>query len=100
MTNKHRPKSAGRFANRSKQGTSIGARPEPRGSGNAQRNYERYLTLTRAQAPSRPYSWGRKLLPARRALFQIDVPRSRNDMRDLQGCLSFFFKIDKIPRGR
>jgi hypothetical protein len=50
MTNKHRPKSAGPFANRSKQGTSIGARPEPRGSGNAQRNYERYLTLARAQA--------------------------------------------------
>jgi hypothetical protein len=31
MMNKHRPKSARPFANRSKQWTSNGARPEPRG---------------------------------------------------------------------
>ena len=47
-----RPKSARRFANRSKQWTSNVARPEPRGSGNAQRNYERYLALAQAQAQS------------------------------------------------
>jgi hypothetical protein len=52
MINKHRPKSAMRFANRSKQWTSNGARPEPKGSGNAQRNYERYLALAQAQAQS------------------------------------------------
>jgi Domain of unknown function (DUF4167) len=52
MMNKHRPKSARPFANRSKQWTSNGARPEPRSSGNAQRNYERYLTLAQAQAQS------------------------------------------------
>jgi hypothetical protein len=34
-TIKHRPKSARPFANRSKQWTSNGARPDPRGSGNA-----------------------------------------------------------------
>jgi hypothetical protein len=50
MMNTHRPKSARRFANRSKQWTSNVARPEPRGSGNAQRNYERYLALAQAQA--------------------------------------------------
>ena len=50
MMNTHRPKSARPFANRSKQWTSNVARPEPRGSGNAQRNYERYLALAQAQA--------------------------------------------------
>jgi hypothetical protein len=50
MMNKHRPKSARPFTNRSKQWTSNGARPEPRGSGNAQRSYERYLALAKAQA--------------------------------------------------
>ena len=49
MMNTHRPKSARPFANRSKQWTSKGARPEPRGSQNAQRNYERYLALAQAQ---------------------------------------------------
>ena len=44
-----RPKSARRFANRSKQWTS---RPEPSGFGNSQRNYERYLALAQAQAQS------------------------------------------------
>ena len=48
----HRPKSARPYANRSKQWTSNVARPEPRGSGNAQRNYERYLALAQAQAQS------------------------------------------------
>jgi hypothetical protein len=47
MMNTHRPKSARPFANRSKQWTSNVARPEPRGSGNAQRKYERYLALQR-----------------------------------------------------
>jgi hypothetical protein len=49
MMSTHRPKSARRFANRSKQRTS---NPELRGSGNAQRNYERYLALAQAQAQS------------------------------------------------
>ena len=52
MMSTHRPKSARRFANRSKQWTSNVARPEPRSSGNAQRNYERYLALAQAQAQS------------------------------------------------
>jgi hypothetical protein len=50
--NTHRPKSARPFANRSKQWTSSVARTEPRGSGNAQRNYERYLGLAQTQAQS------------------------------------------------
>ncbi len=49
---RHRPKSARPFAKRSKQWTSNVTRPEPRGSGNAQRNYERYLALAQAQAQS------------------------------------------------
>ena len=52
MTSTRRPKSARPFTNRSKQWTSNVARPEPRGSGNAQRNYERYLALAQAQAQS------------------------------------------------
>jgi hypothetical protein len=38
------------FAARSKRWTSSGARPEPKSSQNAQRNYERYLALARAEA--------------------------------------------------
>ena len=52
MMRTHRPQSARPFANRSKQRTTNVARPEPRGSGNAQRNYERYLALAQAQAQS------------------------------------------------
>ena len=82
MMSTHRPKSARPFANRSKQWTSNVARPEPRGSGNAQRNYERYLALAQAQAQSGDIVGAE--LPARRALFQIDVLGPRNDIRDLQ----------------
>ena len=46
------PKQAGSFAARSKQRTSNGNGPEPRGFQNAQRNYERYLALARAEAQS------------------------------------------------
>ena len=52
MTSTHRPKSARRFANRPKQWTSNGVRPDLRGPQNAQRSYERYLALARAEALS------------------------------------------------
>ena len=52
MTTTHRSKSARPFANRSKQWTSNGVRPDLRGSQNAQRSYERYLALAQAQAQS------------------------------------------------
>jgi hypothetical protein len=48
--NSHRPKSARPFADRSKQWTSNIARRELRGHQNAQRSYERYLALAKAQA--------------------------------------------------
>ena len=44
------PRPAASFATRSKRWTSSAARPEPKGSQNAQRNYERYLALARAEA--------------------------------------------------
>ena len=44
------PRPAASFAARSKRWTSSVARPEPKGSQNAQRNYERYLALARAEA--------------------------------------------------
>jgi hypothetical protein len=44
----HRPESS--FAARSKRWISRAAWPEPKGSQNAQRNYERYLVLARAEA--------------------------------------------------
>jgi hypothetical protein len=48
--NSQRPKSTRPFANRSKQWTSKIARPEPKGSQNAKRSYERYIALAQAQA--------------------------------------------------
>src|SRR5208282_5520170 len=50
MMNTHRPKSAMPFTDRSKRWTSNVARPESRGFQNAQRSYEHYLALAKAQA--------------------------------------------------
>ena len=50
IMNSHRPKSTRPFADRSKHWTSNVTRPESRGSQNAQRSYERYLALAKAQA--------------------------------------------------
>jgi Domain of unknown function (DUF4167) len=44
------PRPAASFASRSSRWTSNGARPEQKGSQNAQRNYERYLALAQAEA--------------------------------------------------
>jgi hypothetical protein len=46
----HQARPAASFAARSKEWTSSAARPGPKGSQNAQRNYERYLALARAEA--------------------------------------------------
>ena len=46
----HQRRPGASFAARSKRWTSSAARPEPNGSQNAQRNYERYLALARAEA--------------------------------------------------
>jgi hypothetical protein len=46
----HQPRPAASFAARSKRWTSSSARSEPKSSQNAQRNYERYLALARAEA--------------------------------------------------
>jgi Domain of unknown function (DUF4167) len=48
--NTHQPKPATSYASRSKRWTSGAARPELKGSQNAQKNYERYLALARAEA--------------------------------------------------
>ena len=48
----HQPKSAASFAAPSRRRTSSAARPEPKSSQNAQRSYERYLALARAEAQS------------------------------------------------
>ena len=44
------PRPAASFAPRSRRWTSNAARPEAKGSQNAQRNYERYLALAQAEA--------------------------------------------------
>jgi hypothetical protein len=44
------PRAAASFAARSKRWSLSAARPEPKSSQNAQRNYERYLALARAEA--------------------------------------------------
>ena len=46
----HKP--AASFAAGSRPWTSSAARPDPKGPQNAQRNYERYLALARAEAQS------------------------------------------------
>ena len=46
------PRPAVSFATRSKRWASSAARPEPQSAQNAQRNYERYLALARAEAQS------------------------------------------------
>jgi Domain of unknown function (DUF4167) len=46
------PKSAAAFAVPSRRWTSSAARPEPKSPQNAQRSYERYLALARAEALS------------------------------------------------
>jgi Domain of unknown function (DUF4167) len=46
----HKP--AASFAARSMRWTSSAGRPEPKGSQNAQKSYERYLALARAEALS------------------------------------------------
>ena len=45
-----RPRAAASFGARSKQWTSSAVRAEPKSSQNAQRNYEQYLALARAEA--------------------------------------------------
>jgi Domain of unknown function (DUF4167) len=44
------PRPASSFAGRSNRGPSNAVRPEQRNSQNAQRNYERYVALARAEA--------------------------------------------------
>ena len=50
IMNARQPRPAASFAARSRRWTSSAARLDPRNSQNAQRNYERYLTLARAEA--------------------------------------------------
>ena len=47
----HQPKQRASFADRSKRWSGA-TRPEPKGSENAQRSYERYLELAQAEALS------------------------------------------------
>ena len=48
--NRRQQRPTASFAARSKPRSSNATRPEPKGSHNAQRNYERYLELARAEA--------------------------------------------------
>ncbi len=50
MMRARQPRPPASFAARSNRGTSSVASPEPKGLQNAQRNYERYLALARADA--------------------------------------------------
>jgi Domain of unknown function (DUF4167) len=50
--NPRQPNPAASSAARPQRWTSGGGRPQPNGSQNAQRNYERYLALAQAQALS------------------------------------------------
>jgi hypothetical protein len=48
--NARQPRPAASFAARAKRWTPNASRPEPQSSQNAQRSYERYLVLARAEA--------------------------------------------------
>jgi hypothetical protein len=50
ITSTRQPRPAASFAARPKRWTSSATRPEPTGSQNARRDYERYLALARAEA--------------------------------------------------
>ena len=50
--NRHQRRPAASFAARSMRWTSSATRPDPKGPQNAQRSYERYLALARAEAQS------------------------------------------------
>jgi hypothetical protein len=50
VMSRHQHKPAGSFAARSRRWTSSAARPDSKGPQNAQRSYERYLALARAEA--------------------------------------------------
>ena len=52
VMNRRQPKPAASFAARSMRWTSSAARPDLKGPQNAQRSYERYLALARAEALS------------------------------------------------
>ncbi len=52
LMSRRQPKPAASFAARSMRWTSRAGRSEPKGSQNAQRSYERYLALARAEALS------------------------------------------------
>ena len=70
IMNARPPRPAASFAARPKRWTSSATHPEPKSSQNAQRSYERYLALARAD------------LPVRRTLFQIDALGLKTDVRD------------------
>ena len=76
------PRPAASFATRSKRWASSAARPEPKSSQNAQRNYERYLALTRDEAQI-GNTVGARALPVHRTLFQIDALGPRRDVETL-----------------
>lgn len=52
MMNSRQQRPAGSYAARPKRWTQNAARPEAKGSQNAQRNYERYLALAQAESLS------------------------------------------------
>ena len=78
------PRPAASFAGRSRRWTSGAARPEPIGSQNARRNYERYLALARAEAQI-----GNTVLKPGGRLILVDSLQ-RGDQPDYDGLLELF----------
>jgi hypothetical protein len=77
----HKP--AASFAARSMRWTSSATRPDPKGPQNAQRSYERYLALARAEALSGNVIGAENYYQHAETLFQIDVRGPRNAIGDL-----------------
>ena len=83
------PKLAASFARRPKRRTPSARRPESKGSQNAQRSYERYLALARAEALSGDMIGAENYYQHAETLFQIDVPGARNDIGDFAAATAF-----------
>jgi hypothetical protein len=77
------PRPAASFAARSKRWTSSAARPEPKSSQNAQRNYERCLALARAEAQIGNTVGAENYYQYAETLFQIDARGLRTGVRDV-----------------
>ena len=77
------PRPVASFAARSKRWTSSAARPEPIGSQNARRNYERYLALARAETQNGNTVSGQRTTTSTPNIILGRCPRTEKERKSL-----------------